>query len=168
MQDVLPMFFIVCGALALVFALFWLWQSLREVVAPSPLGALPRGASISQSRAKLLDEKQALLVALTDLVAEREAGKLSEDDFRELDARYRARAREVLAALDAQLTPHREQARTLIAQALGASGGAPAVVATALVSAPAEPQCAKCETLNEIDAVFCKKCGSRLAQEPVS
>src|SRR5882672_4000522 len=123
MQDFLPVFFIVLGALALVVTLFWLWQSLRDavVLGDDAAGLAMAGAGASSERAKLLDEKQSLLLALTDLGAERDAGKLSDEDFAELNARCRVRAKEVLQALDAQLAPHRAEARRLIARALGAA-----------------------------------------------
>jgi hypothetical protein len=156
MPDLLPTLFIVLGACALVLTLFWLWQSLRQAFAhvdEAPAAPLLAG---SQQRAALLTEKHELLVALKDLESERDGGKLSDADYHELNARYRARAREVLKALDAQLAPHRDAARAL----LTGSAALPAIPA-----APAANSCASCATANDGDAVFCKKCGARLRQE---
>ncbi len=188
MIDLLPMFFIVLGALALIVTLFWLWQSLREaVVDAGPLlagasnGAGGRASQVSSERADLLAEKKALLLALKDLQAERDAGKLSEEDFDEFNTRYRARAREVLQALDAQVGPYREQARKLIAsvsqtpaeqvvhipaeQPAALRGAAARTPAAAAVSATEEHACKSCGVKNDGDAVFCKKCGARIAEE---
>jgi hypothetical protein len=155
------MFFIVLGACALVVTLLWLWQSLREAVVQSPqlMAAAGEGSSahVSSERAKLLAEKQSLLLALKDLSGERDAGKLSEEDFSELNNRYRARAREVLKELDGQLAPYREQARKLIEGALANAGTAPAAAASSRA-------CPSCSVVNDTDAVFCKKCGTRLSE----
>src|SRR4051812_18736372 len=106
MPDLLPTLFIVLGASALVLTLYWLWQSLRQAFAHVDDTVSVAFATGSQARTSLLAEKAALLVALKDLEAERESGKLSETDFNELNLRYRSRARDVLKALDSQLAPH--------------------------------------------------------------
>lgn len=49
----------------------------------------------------LLFERESLLAALRDIRFDHEMDKLSEDDFSTLDARYRARAVDVLKQLDA-------------------------------------------------------------------
>lgn len=157
MPDLLPMLFIALGAGALVLTLFWLWQSLRQAFAhadEAPVGVAFAGSS---ARTSLLAEKHELLVALKDLESERDSGKLSDADYHELNARYRARARDVLKSLDAQLAPHRDAARALL-QGSAEPAAVPAVV-------PAANSCASCSTDNDGDAVFCKKCGARLRQE---
>ena len=69
------------ASLALVFTLLWLWQSLRLAFLHSR-ATTPASDIVSAERAALVSEKQALLRALKDLEAERDAGKLSTDDFR--------------------------------------------------------------------------------------
>ncbi len=227
MPNFLPTVFIVLGASALVLTLFWLWLSLRHVLTAVPVVAPGETSGGVRARTDLLSEKKALLVALKDLEAERETGKLSETDFVELNARYRARAREVLKALDKQLAPHRGAARALLsgeasaggsaAPAVAAAAPAPAVTAAAappvvasaapavaaaataapvassaapaVAAAAATPvagsasaapvagsgaapaagsparSCVSCSADNDMDAVFCKKCGTRLAAE---
>lgn len=175
MPDFLPMFFIVCGALALVGTLFWLWQSLREALLGAGTAASSAYWAASSEREKLLSEKQALLLALKDLGAEREAGKLSNEDWDELNARYRARAREVLSKLDAQLAPHRAEAKRLLAAALSgvpvtevAAKGETVSSAAPAAGLPAHRKCGACATDNDADAVFCKKCGGRVAPAEAS
>jgi len=175
---VLPTLFIALAAIALLLTLLWLWQSLRmafvQTLAAS--GAEASGV-VSAERAALLAEKQALLLALKDLEAEREAGKLSAADFAELNAQYRARARQVLQKLDEMLAPHRARARAMLgegaepeavasvtsASTVTASGARAEATAAAAVTAPAAKTCASCAAVNDADAVFCKRCGTRLA-----
>ena len=52
------------------------------------------------ARAELEEERDFLLRSLDDLEAERTAGELDEDDYRNLKDGYTARAAEVLRALD--------------------------------------------------------------------
>jgi hypothetical protein len=111
--------FIVLGAFALMLTLYYLWQSLR-VAMGSQMDAGLGTDVVAPERAALLAEKHTLLVTLRDLENEREAGKLSQEDFSELSARYRGRAREVLRLLDEQLAPHRQGAKDLIASTRGA------------------------------------------------
>lgn len=174
MPNLLPTVFIALCALALIATLYWLWQSLREVL----VHVVPQGVQfghVSKERAALLAEKQTLLLALRDLDAEREAGKLGEGDYEDLNARYRGRAREVLRELDAQVAPHRDKARTLLAAASSGATNAlttkknadaevPAADASAQRAA-ASSSCPSCSTANDVDAVFCKKCGTRMQPE---
>ena len=164
MQNLLPTLFIALAALALVLTLLWLWQSLRLAFVHTL--AAPSTAAVSQERAALLAEKQSLLLALKDLEAEREAGKLSVADFNDLNAQYRKRAREVLHELDTLLAPHRGEAKALLAAASG-NPAAPGAVAPAVPepAVAASAACADCGTHNDPDAVFCKKCGKRLRAE---
>ena len=164
MPNLLPIVFIVLASLALVLTLLWLWQSLRHAFVHT-LGAPPASDVISPERAALLQEKQSLLLALKDLESEREAGKLSGEDYRDLNEQYRKRAREVLLQLDGMLSPHRERARALL------GGAAPAAVSSQepapVLAQPAANSCTICGAGNDGDAVFCKKCGARLRSEAV-
>jgi rRNA maturation endonuclease Nob1 len=168
MPNLLPTLFIIFGACALVVTLYWLWQSLRQTFAHVEEAQVATETT-SSARAALLAEKQSLLVALKDLESERDNGKLSEADFSELNARYRARARSVLKALDTQLAPHREAAKALLRGAASADAGMgadkpvkSAKAATAATSDLATRTCGSCSTVNDADAAFCKKCGAKL------
>lgn len=169
MPDLLPTLFIVLGASTLVLTLYWLWQSLRHTFAHVDDAASAALAVGSQARSSLLAEKAALLVALKDLQSERDSGKLSDSDYDELNARYRSRARVVLKELDAQLAPHRDAAKALLREAPPAAAVTSGASATSEANAAPQPSaanaCASCGTGNDVDAVFCKKCGARLAQE---
>lgn len=172
MPNLLPIVFIVLASTALVLTLLWLWQSLRHAFVHT-LGAAPASDVVSPERAALLAEKRTLLLALKDLEAERDAGKLSNEDYLDLNEQYRKRAREVLRQLDGLIGPHRGRAQQLLAAA--SSGAVEPVPIPA--SSPATPPpsaaasavqaCASCGLANDMDAVFCKKCGTRLRTEAI-
>jgi hypothetical protein len=181
MPNLLPIVFIVLASTALVLTLLWLWQSLRHAFVHT-LAAPPASEVISPERAALLAEKRTLLMALKDLESERDSGKLSSDDYVELNDQYRKRAREVLRELDSLLAPHRGRAQELLSQvvaggsgassATDAASGPPAVAVSAGQAGPqtqnaAALSCPSCGLNNDGDAVFCKKCGARLRSEAV-
>ncbi|WP_437778896.1 hypothetical protein [Sorangium sp. So ce1097] len=221
------------GALVAVIAIFW--ASLRVLLGETPLSGADAYA-IGAPRTEE-EQKQAVLRALKDLEFERSVGKISDEDYAELVAKYRAEAKRLLRVLDADAQPRREQIAALVAGHLRRAGlkddsGAPeaperddavaadaerdgaattdaerdgavaadaerdgAVAADAerdgAVAADAERDgaattdaerddaaagddraeargaacaaCAACGTLNDEDAVFCKKCGTRRA-----
>jgi ribosomal protein L40E len=115
-----------------------------------------------------------VLRALKDLELEHSMGKIDDDDYRELSARYRETAKTLMRAMDADLAPRRERAVALVDAYLekrGLDGEAPALEdgkdhdeAPESTSEDADRMpCAGCGTTNDLDASFCKKCGSLLA-----
>jgi ribosomal protein L40E len=173
MPNLLPIVFIVLASTALVLTLLWLWQSLRHAFVHT-LGAPPASEVVSPERAALLAEKRTLILALKDLEAERDSGKLSNDDFLDLNDQYRKRARDVLRQLDGLLGPHRTRAQQLLGAAADGSVVAEPVPAAVAPVAPVAPpvaaaaavqSCTGCGLANDMDAVFCKKCGTRLRTE---
>jgi hypothetical protein len=106
------------AALFLVAVLYALWQSVRALLVEGADRAIV-ASEPAAAREALLREKETLLRAIREAEMDRDVGKLSERDFERLNARLRARAREVLAALEAQVAPHRERARALVAGAGG-------------------------------------------------
>ncbi|WP_437483134.1 zinc ribbon domain-containing protein [Sorangium sp. So ce1014] len=198
------------GALVAVIAIFW--ASLRVLLGETPLSGADAYA-IGAPRAEE-EQKQAVLRALKDLEFERSVGKISDEDYAELVAKYRAEAKRLLRVLDADAQPRREQVAALVANHLRRAGlqddggvDAPELGVDAAASAPEgaaaearpakrkrvgakqpeqervpEPAadgesdvaaateereaalaCAVCGTLNDEDAVFCKKCGTKCA-----
>jgi hypothetical protein len=212
------------GALVAVIAIFW--ASLRVLIGETPLSGADAYA-IGAPRAEE-EQKQAVLRALKDLEFERSVGKISDEDYAELVAKYRAEAKRLLRLLDADAQPRREQVAALVARHLRRAGlqddggaheapeqgeegaaSAPEQGEEGAVSAPedaaaeARPAkrkrararriekqerdvapadgerddaapaedreaartstCAVCGTLNDEDAVFCKKCGTKCA-----
>lgn len=160
MGDPLPLFFAALAGLALLGALWALWGSLRHAFSgssPEDAGGSSDEVMHSPERAELLQRKESLLLSLQDLKADYEAGKISESDHARIERDLRQQARQVLRQLDEELGPFKARARELIAQhvqSMPARATAPAKDAPRL--------CSKCETPNDPDAAFCKKCGGTL------
>ena len=98
------------GTLLVVIGL--LWASLQGLTEDSPLSleeALSLGAPSAEE-----EKKRAVLRTLKDLDFERGVGKISEEDYRQLSSRYRAEARNLLRALDGDLSKAREDATALM------------------------------------------------------
>jgi hypothetical protein len=165
MASALPMFFVVAAGLCLSLVLLAFWQSLRLVLLDRnhvPAPRKPRNAA----RQALLREKQDLLNAIRDVRSEHELGKLSDGDREQFEQRYRARAREVLRELDEQIAAYRDRARSLLEEAI-ATASSPSS-ASASPAATTRASCPQCAVSNDGDAVFCKKCGTRLRVEASS
>jgi hypothetical protein len=114
-----------------------------------------RGAVIGQrTRAALEQEKANTLRTIKELEFDRAMGKMSEEDFREMSLRLRARATRLIKQLDAG-SSYRTQIEKDLARRLGEAHdrGASAVAHS----------CPKCSTSNDADARFYKNCGERLA-----
>jgi hypothetical protein len=115
-----------------------------------------RPASLSQrTRATLEREKLLALRAIKELEFDRAMKKVSEEDFREMSGRLRARAGRLMRQLEAG-AGYRDRIEQDLVKRLGekASPGAKDAVKT--------KSCAKCSTVNDIDARFCKQCGSAI------
>ncbi len=215
----LPWVFMPLAAAALLFALYYFWQSLRAALGLVSTADIP-GVVESETRRVLIEKKKALLEGLADLKFERDAGKISDDDYERLDAELRVKAKRVLKLLDEDVRPFRRQAVAMIAERLSSTSRAPyrvkgvpigsedpvdgldpveapeilrvfddimeqyfgvnAEQASDEVSADevsadagkasesAEPDalhCSSCGTRNDLDAEFCKKCGSALGAQ---
>ena len=90
-----------------------------------------------REREELLREKALVLRSIKELEFDRGMGKVNEADFTEISTRLRARALELMQAVEQSPAP-------------------PAVVDDS------RPVCAACHTENDVDAKFCKQCGARL------
>lgn len=101
---------------ALLGAIAGLWGSLRVLAGDAPLTlheAIDLGAPT-----EMQERKQKILLALKDLQRERALGKLTEEDYKELSARYRAEAKQLLREMDEDLAPARAKAEALLAARL--------------------------------------------------
>ena len=116
----LPTVLLGYASLLILLALLAFWQSVRALFGR---GVDEISAAIGGDRAALIDEKNSLLTALKDIEFERAVGKISDADWKRLDASYRARAKDVLAELDKDLGPWREKAEKLVRERLGAPRG---------------------------------------------
>lgn len=170
--------FVLLTAAVLLLALAALWQSLRAAFGVVRVEQ-SAGAVASEERAALLDEKASLLQSIRDLELDHDSGKISEADFDRLNGQLRSRARQVLQMLDEDVRPYRAEAQALVSEAVQAAGltsstASPAMGPVADEEPAADEEepaadggvsCVGCDAKNDTDAVFCKKCGTRLAAE---
>ena len=129
-----------------------------QPVAPPVLGG--------RTRAALEREKALALRSLKELEFDRAMGKVSLKDFDEMAGRLRARAMNLMKQLDAGGSGYREAIEREVSERLKTtrradSAKTPSPPAADRVAAPRS--CASCETINDPDAMFCKRCGTSLA-----
>jgi len=91
---------------ALSGAILLFWESLRSALDPESHGDDNDLDHRALAQAELEERKRAALRALRDVKQEHELGKLSDEDARELEARYRGEARRVMQELDELLGEH--------------------------------------------------------------
>ena len=118
MGDLLPWVFIISAVIAMAGGLVSLWLSLSLSLSDEVPGRT-RAELTSDARLALMTEKEALLQELRDIAFEHDAGKLSDTDFEELNAKLRSQARTVLHELDTGAEGFRDEAEALIATRLG-------------------------------------------------
>jgi len=108
-----------------------------------------------RTRAALEREKMLALRTLKELEFDRSMKKISDEDYREMSTRLRARASRMIRQLDAG-AGYRTKIEADLAKRLGEREAADAKPrAQASV-------CAACQTANDADAKFCKSCGQKL------
>jgi hypothetical protein len=113
-----------------------MWSSVQSLTGTSSIGfeeALGMGAP-----SRVEEEKRAVLRALKDLEYERGVGKISDEDYRELSARYRAEAKRLMQSLDESLGPAREEVERAIQARLARAGVAAPDAAPAISPAAAD------------------------------
>ena len=124
-----------------------------------------RSAVIGQRTLVALEqEKATTLRSIKELEFDRAMGKVSEEDFREMSSRLRARAARLMRQLDAG-TGYRTRIEEDLAKRLGEAGQAKAggVAKASHYEGAAVRTCPSCATANDADARFCKNCGEKLA-----
>lgn len=98
-------FFLGLAAAALTGAIWVLWKSIQNLTGEAEL-TLEEAMSLGAPNAEE-ERKVAVLRALKDLEYERTVGKIDDQDFLELSAKYRAEARVLLQLVDDKLEPAR-------------------------------------------------------------
>jgi hypothetical protein len=152
---------------ALLGAILLVWHSLRTLAGDADVDVGLELATRAPS--DLSEKKQRALRALKDLEQEHALGKIDDADYATLDETYRAEAKEVIREIDDSLAPFRDKAEALVRDHLAKHP---------IEKEPAREEetddededdaadvidCPKCETKNDSDAAFCKKCGEKLA-----
>jgi hypothetical protein len=137
------------------FAAATLYRTFAPLVSKDPSRYQ---ASLTDSMRSALEREKALVLrSIKELEFDRAMGKVSAKDFEEMAGRLRSRAMTLMRQLDADGSGYRE----LIERELSARLPRAAARKTAPVATVAAT-CA-CGTQNDRDAVFCKRCGSKLA-----
>jgi len=119
-----------------------------------------------RARAALERDKLLALRAIKELEFDRAMGKLSDEDFKEMSGRLRAKAARLVRQLDAG-AGYREQIERDLARKL-ADRDVRSAKASAerddarSAKALAERVCGSCSATNDADARFCKNCGAKL------
>jgi hypothetical protein len=151
---------------ALASAVLLFWEALRTALDPTSAGDA-MDIDDEGVPAELETRKKAALQALRDIEFERSIGRLSEDDFKGLEVKYRDEARAAMRAIDEGLGPWLARAEALLKTVESPVEAAPAEAMPEPVAAAPRRDvvCAQCEAPNDDDAVFCKKCGARVAAE---
>jgi hypothetical protein len=130
-----------------------------------PVTTATRGQVLGgRTRAALEREKALVLRSIKELEFDRAMRKVSEKDFAEMSARLRARAAGLMRQLDAG-TGYREQIEKEVARRthdVGAPEKQEPPYSGQDSSHAAGRLCAACQTLNDIDAKFCKSCGAKM------
>ena len=119
----------------------------------------------SRTRAAVEREKALMLRSIKELDFDRAMGKVSEPDFQEMAGRLRTRALNLMRQLDGDQSGYREVIERELRLHVSRVAIAPAADRDE-VAPPDEDaaprRCEGCETLNDADARFCKRCGSSL------
>ncbi len=95
------------AAAALLLVIWLLWSSVQALTGESEL-TFEEAFSLG-TRSAEEEQKRAVLRALKDLEYERSVGKISEEDYHEYSARYRAEAKRLIQSLDENLAEGRKQ-----------------------------------------------------------
>jgi len=115
-------------------------------------GVLRAGSGLpvvgGRTRATLEREKALALRSIKELEFDRAMGKVSEKDFTEMSGRLRARAARIIRQLDAEGS-FRDRIEKEIEKRVGRVANS----------------CPSCQSGNDVDARFCKKCGTALGAQ---
>jgi len=115
-----------------------------------------------RTRAALERDKLLALRAIKELEFDRAMGKLSEEDFKEMGGRLRARAARLIRQLDAGAGYRDQIERDLEKKLVTFTKDAKDTRDTKDTKGSGVLVCGACSTANDRDARFCKNCGAKL------
>jgi hypothetical protein len=135
------------------------YRMLAPLVSPSTLRtAEPLN---ERTRAALVREKTLVLRSIKELEFDRAMGKLSQKDFDEMSARLRSRALVLMKQLDVRPAAYAQTIEHELQTRLSSSAPEPKDRVDRAEARMAS-DCLSCKASNDPDAIFCKKCGTRL------
>lgn len=175
------------GVMLAAIATFW--NSIRALFGDTRLtgeDAYAIGAPSAEE-----EQKRAVLRAIKDIQFEHGVGKISDDDYEYLLAKYRTEAKRLLRVLDDQAQPQRDHVERLVTEYLRDRGMLDDDVGKRQSQDEVEDEvehedevetehevehedgdesedilaCPECGAANDLDAVFCKKCGGTIDAE---
>jgi hypothetical protein len=114
-----------------------------------------------RARHVLEREKMLALRSIKDLEFDRAMGKLSQADFDEMAGRLRARALGLMKQLDQDGSGYRSIIERELSTRLASQGERSEIPQPSPETLTKHSQCT-CGTTNDPDAVFCKRCGTKL------
>lgn len=180
-----PLVMVALGGMTLAFCAAALWRVI-DPLTRDEVAVIPEARAPHRIR-ELEREKQAVLKAIKEIELDFQMRKISEVDYREMVERYRARALRVLSDLaagdDFRPLIEREVKDRLAARAAAAKSEASAAGETIAAPQAAMPpksdvpafaitvptadgspaaKCPDCSASNDTDALFCKKCGTKI------
>lgn len=147
--------------LALLVVGFVAFPLLKEQLGEEETYDLPEDVE------ELYRRKETTYSALKELEFDFKTGKLSESDFHELDARYRADALEILASIDARDKGLSDTSGARKGKSQRTKSRAAAVEPVSPAAAPfLDPfTCAACGRANPEGARFCAGCGGEIGSQ---
>ena len=115
-----------------------------------------------RTRAALEREKTLALRSIKDLEFDRAMGKVSEKDFAEMSGRLRSRAASLIGQLDTGMG-YRGEIEKEIARRIGAESKEQEPASMGGSGVAGQPRtCPACSRDNDLDARFCKHCGTNM------
>ncbi len=115
----LPAVFLLLAAIVLSGTIALLWSSLANLAGDTDM-SFEEALSLAAPTAEE-EQKRAVLRALKDLEYELFVGKISQEDFEQLSAEYRQKARHYIAVADSSLGEKKELAEKRLARKLNES-----------------------------------------------
>jgi hypothetical protein len=141
--------FLVGAALMLGGVIVLLWSSVQSLTGEAPM-TLDEAFSLAAPSAEE-ERKRAVLRALKDLEYERSVGKISDDDYQTLSARYRSEAKELLRIIDAARETRQAHIERLLQKRLHAGEAKAAAEAKAADTRAADTKAAAEDDFDEDD-----------------
>jgi len=115
-----------------------------------------------RARAALEREKALVLRSIKELEFDRAMGKIAPKDFDEMGGRLRSRAVMLMKQLDDGASAYREIIEHELKTRMKSGEAGPAALQQTSNAAPGTTAACACGTVNDADAAFCKRCGTKL------
>jgi hypothetical protein len=152
-----PLVMFALGGMTLAFT----GAALIRVIDPLAGNSLSGTSGVARGgrrKRELEREKQLVLKAIKEIELDYQMRKIAEPDYREMVERYRTRAMRLIGEIEAG-DDFRGLIERELAMRIKLDAARPATAGTSLPPST----CPSCETVNDDDAQFCKKCGAKLS-----